>query len=72
MQVRRLAMVLAVLVLPSCTRWDYWRGEKAYEAGDFKTAIRRLTPLANGGFAEAQYALGRMYARGEGVPKDRV
>jgi TPR repeat protein len=37
----------------------------------FATALRIYRDLAERGDAVSQYALGRMYARGEGVPKDK-
>lgn len=42
----------------------------AYDKRDFATAFAIYRDLAERGDATAQYALGRMYARGEGVPKD--
>lgn len=43
---------------------------KAYQARDYQTAARLWFALANGGDAVAQYNLGRLYAHGEGVPRD--
>ena len=43
----------------------------AYNKGDFPTALRQFRSLAERGDTRSQDALGRMYARGEGVPKDR-
>jgi hypothetical protein len=42
----------------------------AYYKGDFATAAQMLRPLAGHGHGRAQRDLGRMYAKGEGVPKD--
>jgi len=42
----------------------------AYEKGDYKTAMRLLKPLAEQGFALAQFNLGFMYESGHGVPED--
>ena len=39
----------------------------AYQKGDYKTAIKLLTPLAEAGDDKAQYNLGLMYIRGDGV-----
>ena len=41
----------------------------AYERGDFATAERLFRPLAEHGNAIAQYNLGVMYYKGEGVPQ---
>jgi TPR repeat protein len=40
----------------------------AYSRGDYATTLRLLRPLANQGDAGAQYNLGLMYAKGDGVP----
>ena len=44
--------------------------ETAYRRGDFTTSIRLLIPLAQGGVPSAQFLLGRMFNRGEGVEID--
>ena len=41
----------------------------AYERGDFATAERLFRPLAEHGNAIAQYNLGVMYYKGDGVPQ---
>ena len=38
----------------------------------FKTALRFWKPLADQGYAAAQYNFGLMYANGEGVPQDHA
>ena len=45
-------------------------GVAAYERGDYATALRLWRPLAEEGDALAQYNLGLMYGKGEGVPQD--
>jgi TPR repeat protein len=45
-------------------------GSRAYQAGDFKTALREWQPLAEEGNAAAQNRLGLMYQYGKGLPKD--
>jgi TPR repeat protein len=42
----------------------------AYEQGDYATAYRLIKPMAEQGYAKAQYNLGVMYHNGEGVPQD--
>ena len=44
-------------------------GKQALDSGDYKTALREFRPLANQGNAEAQLALGYMYAYGHGIQK---
>jgi TPR repeat protein len=45
-------------------------GARAYSQRDFGRALRHWAPLAQRGDGAAQYNLGRMYARGEGVHRD--
>lgn len=45
-------------------------GVAAEASGDYATALRLLGPLAEGGNAVAQDALGMMYREGEGVPQN--
>ena len=47
-------------------------GVAAALKGDYATAMRLWRPLANKGVVEAQFNLGVMYAKGEGVPQDNV
>ena len=42
----------------------------AYEQGDYATAHRLIKPLAEQGYAKAQYNLGVLYNKGIGVPQD--
>ena len=43
---------------------------KAYEQGDYKDAYHLFGPLAEQGLPEAQYNLGIMYSKGQGLPQD--
>ena len=42
----------------------------AYERGDYAKAYRLFKPLAEQGVPAAQYNLGVMYSKGQGVPQD--
>lgn len=46
--------------------------ETAYRDGNFNDAIQLLGPLANAGMPIAQFWMGRMYNRGEGVELNRA
>ena len=46
---------------------DFQKGLAAAERGDFVTALREWTPLAEQGDASAQSNLGVMYEKGQGV-----
>lgn len=49
---------------------DFDAGVAAYDRGDFATAFREWSLLASQGDAVAQYNLGVMYGKGEGVTQD--
>jgi TPR repeat protein len=46
--------------------------EQAYRNGDFGSAAMMLEPLSNAGMPIAQFWMGRMHNRGEGVSQDRT
>src|SRR5665213_4469482 len=43
---------------------------EAYDRGDYTTALRLIRPPAGQGNAKAQYDLGVMYAKSQGVAQD--
>ena len=49
---------------------DFEVGLKAYESGDYATAIKEFQPLADQGVRNAQYNLGLIFAKGQGVKQD--
>ena len=53
----------------SAAAQTFEESEAAYNRGDYTTALQGFRRLAEQGNAGAQYNLGVMYARGEGVPK---
>jgi len=67
-----LCLTIVVLLGSAGVSWgaDFQKGLTAYERGDYATALREWTPLAEQGVADAQYNLGVMYGNGKGVPKD--
>ena len=42
----------------------------SYRQGDYTTALRVIRPMARKGYAPAQFKLGLLYAKGNGVPQD--
>ena len=81
-----IALSIGVLIMTAgCTAPPASRGDSAdrtaggtygsarllYQSGDYLLAAERLIPLAEGGDARAQYALGYMYYYGKGVLADR-
>jgi len=49
---------------------EYQKAIDAYKNKDYKTSYNLILPLAEKGFAKAQYNLGVMYGNGKGVAKD--
>ena len=49
---------------------DFQDAVDAYKRKDYKTAYKLFLPLAEQGDADAQYMLGFMYLRGDGVSQD--
>ena len=73
MKAWRIAAILLALAAPAGAQQALDQSQaaiKAYQARDYQTAARLWYALANSGDAAAQYNLGRLYAQGEGVPRD--
>jgi len=49
---------------------NFDKGWEAYQRGDYETTLKEFKPLAKEGHAGAQYHLGLMYGKGQGVPQD--
>ena len=64
-----ICLTIAVLLGSAGVSWsaDLQKGVTAYQNGNYATALREWTPLAEQGSAKAQFALGLMYANGQGV-----
>ena len=58
-----------VWITPVSWGADFDKGLIAAQNGDFATALREWTPLAEQGDASAQFNLGVMYRNGKGVPQ---
>lgn len=56
-----------VLITSPVLAADYDNGVEAYDAGDYETALQEFTPLAEEGNSLAQYNLGQMFRKGQGV-----
>ena len=68
-----LALAAALICGAAAPAWaDVDDGFTAYEAGDYATALKEWRPLAEQGYASAQYNLGLMYGNGEGVPLNYI
>ncbi len=68
---RRIIVAATLLIAFMATaRADFQEGNAAFRRGDYATALRELRPLAEQGDADAQFSLGLMYTKGQGVPQD--
>jgi hypothetical protein len=68
---RRLILIVVLIVGLAAPAWaGFDNGMAAYERGDYENALREWQPLAEQGDAAAQYNLGIMYAKGQGVAVD--
>ena len=67
-----LCLTLTLLLGSVSMSWsaDFQKGMTAYRSGDYATALREWTPLAEQGYALAQFNLGNMYRQGKGVPQN--
>ncbi|MCB2099524.1 MAG: sel1 repeat family protein [Rhodobacterales bacterium] len=62
--------LILILLLAMPARADYAAGKRAYDAGDYPTALAELRPAAEAGDPRAQLWLARLYFRGHGTPVD--
>ncbi len=69
-----IGLVAVALFVGSMTAHaaDFGAGVKAYDRGDYATAMRIFRQLADQGNAFAQFNLGVMYGNGWGVTQDYV
>ena len=67
-----LVCILFVLLSTQMSAQEIDKGYEAYNDGDYATALQEWKPLAEQGYAFAQYNLGILYEYGNGVPKDYV
>jgi len=63
-------LIFAFVMLASCASLETRTGRAAYMSGDYRSAIRELTPFAEQGNAEAQYLLGASYANASPPEQD--
>ena len=66
----RLTLAAFLLASGAGARADFQDGMEAYKNGDYPSALEKFKPLAISGDAAAQYRLGVMYTKGQGVPQD--
>ena len=67
---RSVLIAFLMMLAAPISAQDFYKAVKAYENGDFASALKEWRPRAEGGDSAAQYNLGMMYKNGEGVHKD--
>lgn len=67
---KKLAFAVTLLTAAWVSAADFKTGLDAYNRGDFAAALKEWQPIAEAGDSNAQYNLGMLYARGQGVPQD--
>jgi TPR repeat protein len=71
MKKKCLVLVAALMMtLTAAHAGDFDKGVAAYNAGDYASAFVEFSELAEQGDMDAQYNLGLMYNKGEGVIQD--
>ena len=68
---RVLVIATLVLGLTGAAGADMDAGVEAYKRGDYGAARQAWAPLASAGNPAAQYFLGHLYAKGQGVAQDQ-
>ncbi len=66
-----ISVLLLVLAAPALAQSSS-SGIGAYLRGDYAAALEIWRPLAEGGDARAQFKVGVLYYKGQGVPLDQV
>lgn len=61
-----------LLFMSSCGTSNLQKGVDAYNEGSYQLALETITPLANDGDTNAQYLLGTLHYRGQGVSKNMM
>ena len=67
-----VSLLLLAFLFPVPAWADFQAGADANNRGDYATASREFRKLAEQGDAVAQYNLGLLYVKGQGVPQDYV
>ncbi|MDP7650289.1 MAG: hypothetical protein QGF38_01115, partial [Rhodospirillales bacterium] len=67
---RFCAAALVLLCLTTPAQADFMEGWRAYQQGEFETALQHWTKLAEEGDPVAQYNVGVMYDEGTGINRD--
>jgi uncharacterized protein len=66
------AALTVIVFVGAAVAGPFEDADEAYQRGDHAVAMRLYHPLAEEGYAHAQYTLGLMYHNGQGVPQDHA
>ncbi len=69
----KIALLLSIFftcAVPQTKAADFIKGFEAYQDKYYEPALKEFQPLAEQGDAAAQFYLGMMYDKGQGVPED--
>lgn len=70
---KRLVLAIVLMAgLGDAAVADFKAGVVAANRGDYATAVREFTPLAEQGDSASQFNLGLIYAHGRGVPQNDI
>jgi TPR repeat protein len=61
-----------LIAIPAWADGEWDRAKSAHERGDYAAEVAIVRPLAEKGHAFAQFNLGVLYDRGQGVPQDNA
>jgi hypothetical protein len=70
MKICKHIIILLLIFFTQLCQADFQSAGEAYKKGDYETAFNELLPLAETGDHRAMYAVGSMYAAGNGVEQD--
>lgn len=61
-----------LIAVPAWADGEWDRAKSAHERGDYAAEVAIVRPMAEKGYAFAQFNLGVLYDRGQGVPQDNT
>ena len=65
-----LGLIMVAVLTAAASAGPFEDAAAAYRQGDYTTALRIIRPMARKGYAPAQFKLGLIYVKGNGVPQD--
>lgn len=65
-----ILFIFFLIFFPLSSHADFEAGVTAYDQGDYAAALQEFLPLAQQGHIKAQFNMGLLYEKGQGVPQD--